>query len=45
MVEQGRMHDEADWSRYMPMWEEYAGDPDATPAEEPVTYIHLPLGD
>jgi len=34
---------EADWSRYMPMWEEYVSDPDCTPAPELVTQIYLPL--
>jgi effector-binding domain-containing protein len=33
---------EADWSKYMPMWEEYLGDPRSTPESELRTYIYLP---
>ena len=33
----------ADWSRYMPMWEEYVTDPATTPASDLLTYIYLPL--
>ncbi|WP_321476912.1 GyrI-like domain-containing protein [uncultured Paludibaculum sp.] len=43
MKEQGWMQSEADWARYMPMWEEYQNDPDSTPASELVTHIYLPL--
>jgi effector-binding domain-containing protein len=39
----GLMESEADWSRYMPMWEEYLNDPQTTPPEELVTYIYLPV--
>lgn len=42
MKEQGWMQSEADWMRYMPMWEEYLNDPETTPAEELATYIYLP---
>ena len=34
---------QADWSRYMPMWEEYVNDPATTPPSELITYIYLPL--
>jgi AraC family transcriptional regulator len=34
---------EADWARYMPMWEEYLNDPQTTPASELITRIYLPL--
>ncbi|HNS19561.1 MAG TPA: GyrI-like domain-containing protein [Sedimentisphaerales bacterium] len=38
----GLMTTDADWSRYMPMWEEYLNDPQTTPPEELRTYIYLP---
>jgi effector-binding domain-containing protein len=34
---------EADWSRYMPMWEEYLNDPQTTPPADLRTYIYLPM--
>ncbi len=40
---QGRMKTDADWSRYMPMWEEYLNDPHTTPPEELQTYLYLPV--
>ncbi len=43
MKEQGWMQSEADWMRYMPMWEEYLNDPESTPAAELATYIYLPV--
>jgi hypothetical protein len=43
MMEMGLMHSEADWVRYMPMWEEYLNDPETTPAAELATYIYLPV--
>lgn len=43
MRAQGWMESEADWARYMPMWEEYLNDPCTTPAAELVTHIYLPL--
>lgn len=43
MVANGRMQSEADWARYMPMWEEYPNDPQTTPPEQLITYIHLPV--
>ena len=39
----GLMQTEADWAKYMPMWEEYLNDPQTTPAAELVTYIYLPV--
>jgi len=39
----GLMQTEADWARYMPMWEEYLNDPQTTPADQLVTYIYLPV--
>jgi len=39
----GLMQTEADWARYMPMWEEYLNDPHTTPEAELMTYIHLPV--
>jgi len=40
----GLMQTEADWARYMPMWEEYLNDPQTTPPEDLLTYIYLPVG-
>lgn len=42
MIEMGLMTTEADWAKYMPMWEEYMNNPETTPAEDLVTYIYLP---
>jgi effector-binding domain-containing protein len=42
MQAQGLMKSEADWARYMPMWEEYLNDPDQIPETELQTYIYLP---
>ncbi len=39
----GLMQCEADWARYMPMWEEYLNDPQTTPEAELMTYIYLPV--
>ena len=39
----GLMKTEADWARYMPMWEEYRNDPQTTPEAELLTYIYLPV--
>lgn len=44
MLEHGRMESEADWAKYMPMWEEYPNDPQTTPPDQLVTHIHLPVG-
>lgn len=43
MKEKGWMQSEADWIRYMPMWEEYLNDPETTPPAELKTYIYLPV--
>lgn len=43
MKEKGWMESEADWMRYMPMWEEYLNDPEKIPAAELATYIYLPF--
>ncbi len=43
MRETGRMESEADWEKYMPMWEEYLNDPESTPEDELLTHIYLPL--
>jgi effector-binding domain-containing protein len=37
------MNSEADWTRYMPMWEEYLNDPHTTSEAELVTHIYLPV--
>jgi effector-binding domain-containing protein len=39
----GLMETDTDWSRYMPMWEEYLNDPTTTPPEDLRTYIYLPV--
>lgn len=38
----GLMKTDADWAKYMPMWEEYLNDPRTTPEAELRTYIYLP---
>lgn len=43
MLAKGLMASEADWARYMPMWEEYLNDPETTPEAELLTHIYLPL--
>ncbi len=43
LMQNGRMESDADWSKYMPMWEEYISDPQGTPPDELVTHIYLPL--
>ena len=43
MLAKGRMESEADWARYMPMWEEYLNDPETTPEAELLTHIYLPV--
>lgn len=42
MKAEGFMQSEADWARYMPMWEEYLNDPHTTPEADLLTYIYLP---
>jgi hypothetical protein len=42
MKSRGWMQTDADWARYMPMWEEYLNDPAKTPEAELLTYIYLP---
>lgn len=39
----GLMKTDADWARYMPMWEEYLNDPHTTTDAELLTYIYLPV--
>jgi DNA gyrase inhibitor GyrI len=38
----GLMQTEADWARYMPMWEEYLNDPRTTAEADLLTYVYLP---
>jgi effector-binding domain-containing protein len=40
----GCLQSDADWARYMPMWEEYRNDPETTPEADLLTYIYLPVG-
>jgi effector-binding domain-containing protein len=37
------MKSDADWRKFMPMWEEYLNDPHTTPEADLVTYIYLPV--
>jgi len=39
----GLMNTEADWAKYMPMWEEYLNDPHTTPEADLLTHIYLPV--
>ena len=43
MQAKGMLASEADWARYMPMWEEYLNDPQVTPEADLLTYIYVPL--
>jgi hypothetical protein len=43
LMARGMMESEADWARYMPMWEEYLNDPHTAPEAELLTHIHLPV--
>jgi effector-binding domain-containing protein len=43
MKAKGWMKTDADWARYMPMWEEYLNDPAKTPEADLVTHIYLPV--
>ncbi|HON91860.1 MAG TPA: GyrI-like domain-containing protein [Sedimentisphaerales bacterium] len=43
LKDKGLMKTDADWGKYMPMWEEYLNDPHTTPPENLRTYIYLPL--
>jgi hypothetical protein len=42
MIREGHMASEADWTRFVPMWEEYIDDPESTPPEELRTFIYVP---
>lgn len=42
LTEKGMMHSEADWQRFMPMWEEYPNDPETTSPADLITHIYLP---
>jgi effector-binding domain-containing protein len=43
MKAEGMIESDADWAKYMPMWEEYVNDPMSTPEAELITQIYLPL--
>ena len=43
LKERGWLQSDADWEKYMPMWEEYVNDPESTPEGDLVTYIFLPI--
>jgi effector-binding domain-containing protein len=42
MKDEGRLQSDADWVKYMPMWEEYMNDPQSTPEADLLTYIYIP---
>lgn len=42
LVGQGLMSGPEDWSKFMPMWEEYLNDPATTPSGDLLTNIYLP---
>jgi len=42
LKEKGWIETEADWAKYMPMWEEYMNDPETTPPADLMTHIYLP---
>jgi effector-binding domain-containing protein len=42
MKEKGLLKSDADWARYMPMWEEYCNNPCDTAAADLLTHIYLP---
>jgi effector-binding domain-containing protein len=44
LMQKGMIASERDWGRFMPMWEEYLGDPGITPPDDLLTCIYLPLG-
>jgi len=43
MKAEGMLVTDADWAKYMPMWEEYVNDPESTPEEDLITHIYVPL--
>lgn len=43
MKARGLMQTDADWMKYMPMWEEYLNDPETTPEADLLTHIYLPV--
>ena len=43
MKAEGLIKEDADWAKYMPMWEEYMNDPRSTPEDELITNIYLPV--
>jgi AraC family transcriptional regulator len=43
MKDQEMLESDADWAKYMPMWEEYLNDPESTPEEELITHIYVPV--
>ena len=42
MKDEGMLQTEEDWEAHAPIWEEYMNDPQATPAEDLLTYIYVP---
>jgi len=39
---QGLFKTQADWGKFMPMWEEYMNEPGKTPEPDLLTYVYLP---
>jgi len=42
LKDRGLLKSDADWARYLPMWEEYRNEPETTPPADLLTYIYLP---
>ena len=42
MKEKGLLESEAEWEKFMPLWEEYVGDPSTTEPEKLLTFIFVP---
>lgn len=45
MKEKGILESEADWEKFMPLWEEYVGDPSTTEPEKLLTFIFVPTNE
>ncbi len=43
MKGEGLLTSEADWAKFMPMWEEYMNDPRSTPETDLLTYVYVPI--
>ncbi len=41
LKDKGLLQSDADWERFLPMWEEYRNDPNTTPPADLLTYIYV----